>query len=443
MAKRNRRILKTKAKSRRKSSSRRRGSVIEYAADPYVAEAIAKVVTGAISAGQVASSETTGPKKYTGHFRGTRMGFKRTKRKSFGKMRPAVSPTTIKRSTGLVIGRPKKLSVTQKFAKMANPPVQFNSKWAFQMDCDSARVSAIEIPILTQPLLAPIQAQLFTNMVSDTTAPDPTMVAQANTASAQYSLMIENYKSKISCYNSSTNTLRARVVWYKPARDLDGEYKNLGPNTNSPINQLMIASTQAQPILTTTGLAVGEGLVFDSLTPGSNFQANYAHGGQQVTGVSTTGPMSGNVVALLDPSLVPGSPQVRSQFRNCWQTLKTEEFVLEPGGQFNTSLTLKNRVVSSMFDDTDYTYKKKCTVFGVVYVLGQMVFNDVANNVTVSTGSSQLSFLREDTCTARALITKRTVRVNLTNPYVIISDADQGIINVQTNTEDTSYFEEN
>ena len=48
MAKRNRRILKTKAKSRRKSSSRRRGSVIEYAADPYVAEAIAKVVTGAI-----------------------------------------------------------------------------------------------------------------------------------------------------------------------------------------------------------------------------------------------------------------------------------------------------------------------------------------------------------------------------------------------------------
>jgi len=441
MVKRSRRARRSLRTSTRKRASRRRGSAVG-AEGAVLAEYIVKAGVGALAAGQSAAADPNSPYKNTGYLRGSRRGFKKTKRKSFGKMRPAVSPTTIRKSAGLVIGKSKKLSVTEKFAKMAKPPVQFNSKWAFQMDCDSARVSAIEIPILTQPLLAPIQAQLFTNMVTDNTA-DPTMVAQANTASGQYSLMIENYKSKISCYNSSTNTLRARVVWYKPARDLDGEYKNLGPNTNSPINQLMIASTQAQPIFTTTGLAVGEGLIFDNLTVGSNFQANYAHGGQTVTGINTTGPMSGNVVALLDPSLVPGSPQVRSQFRNAWQTLKTEEFVLEPGGQFNTSLTMKNRVVSSLFDDTDYTYKRKCTVFGVVYVLGQMVFNDVANNVTVSTGSSQLSFLREDTCIARPLITKRTVRVNLTNPYVIISDADQGIINLKTGTEDTTYFEEN
>jgi hypothetical protein len=405
----------------------------------------AKAAYGGVAGYQAAKALRNATVPTNFHPRGNLRGTRR-KKNILGPMRAAASAAVMKKSSGLIIGKARKSTFDERIKRVLNPPMSFNSKWTFQMDCDSGRVSAIEIPILTQPLLKPIINNIFTNGVSDTAALDPNMAVKDSDASNQYSAMIEHYKSRIKCYNSSTNTLRCRVVWYKPRRDLSADYQNYGPNTHSPINLLMLASNFAQAIQPTLAVGVGSGLVFDASTAGSNYNANYAHGGQTVIGSTTTTTGITNTVALLDPTLVPGSPQVRHFFNHFYKTLKSEEFVLEPGNQFDTSLTMKNKIISNQFDDDDTTYKTSCTVFGVVYVIGQIVTSDGSGLIGatgyISTGSSQVSFMREDTCTMRPIITKRRVRINMTDPYVIIADSEQQIINDETNLREQTYNED-
>lgn len=355
-------------------------------------------------------------------------------------MNPATT-ANIKSSPGLKIGKSVRLTKAQQIQKIMNPPSIFNSKWTFQMDCDSGRVSAAQVPIMTQPLAKPIYDQVFSNLTTDNVS--NVYMSSAGTPRAEnYVTLIENYRSDLRLYNSSTNTMRIRIVWYKPARDMDAVYESNGANSNEPISVLMQASNNAQPSFSSVTPVVGNGILFDQVTSGSNWNANYDHAGQTMSGTTTTASNAENKVALLDPSLVPGSIEVRRRFNSFWKTLKSEEVQLEPGNQFNTSVTMKNRFIRSQFDDTDVVYRKDSTIIGVIYVLGQMVFNDVAANYSISTGSSQLSIMREDTCTARALIIKSTLRVNLTNPFQIIADADQGIINTESGVRNTVYEED-
>jgi len=377
-----------------------------------------------------------------GNLRGTH--FKRPsgrRPRRWARMNPATT-ANIKSSPGLRIGKSIRLTKAQQITKIMNPPAIFNSKWVWQMDCDSGRVSAAQIPIMTQSLAKPIYDQVYTNLTTDNTV-DPTMATSgAVIRGDNYQTLIENYRSDIRFYNSSTNTMRVRIVWYKPARDMDAEYEAFGANTNEPVNLLMLASNASQPAFNSITPVVGNGMVFDNTTAGSNYTTNYNHAGQPLTGTSTTGSSATNNVAQLDPSLVPGSVQVKRIFSHFWRTLKQEEFQLEPGNQYNTSVTMKNRIVRSQFDDTDVIYRRDSTIIGVVYVLGQIVFSDVAANYSISTGSSQLSIMREDTCIARPLSTKSPVRVNLTNPFQQLSDADQGIINTESGTLNTVYAED-
>ena len=346
-------------------------------------------------------------------------------------MTPAGSAATIKKSPGLRIGKPRKATFREKVMSVSYPPVNFNSKWTFQMDNQPGVVTAASIPILTKELLDPLVGQLYGNLVSDAAAVSqlPTMGGNDNVDSQQYSIMIHQYRSDLKFYNSSTNTLRARIVWYQPAKDMDGQYESFGAHTHSPINTLMLGSNQAQP---DNGSYNTGGTLFDTVTAGSNYQANYHHAGWPLTGANTTAGQNINVVALLDPSLVPGSPQVRRFFNAHWKTLKSEEFVLEPGQQFDTHVTLMGKMVSNLYDDADMIHRKACTIIGVVYVIGQMVFSDLATDGTISTGSSQLSVMRQDTCKVQPRFTKKEARMNMTNPYLGIASTNQGKINDET-----------
>lgn len=375
------------------------------------------------------------------HLRGTLKGTKKKPR--LGGMMPAGSAATVKYSGGLKIGKPRKSTFREKVMGVHFPAVNFNSKWTFQMDCRSAFVTAAQIPILIKPLLDPISAQLFTNMTTDRlNVPIPTLAFNDGIQNDQYGLMIHSYRSNIRFYNSSTNTLRGRIVWYKPRMDMDSTYENFGLHSNNPINQLMIASNGAQPANPVIAPAVGDGLLFDGSTVGANYSADYNHAGWPIVGTNTTATSTNNTVAYLDPSLVPGSPQVRRHFNQFWNTLKSEEFQLEPGNQFNTSLTIMGKMIYDIFDDTEITLKKECTIIGVVYVIGQIVFNDTVLDSTISTGSSQLSIMREDTCRAQPRVLKKTVRVNMTNPYISIADAFQGKINDETGELQDTYVQE-
>jgi len=341
---------------------------------------------------------------------------------------PAGTSATIKKSGGVRIGKPRRSTFREKVMSVSYPPVNFNSKWTFQMDCGGGIVTAASVPILTKELLDPIVAQVYGNLVSDNGAVTslPTMGANDNVDSQQYSIMIHQYRSQLQMYNSSTNTLRGRIVWYKPVKDLDGQYESFGPHTHSPINTLMLASNQAQT--DNQPLNTG-GTLFDTVTATANYQANYHHAGWPLTGANTTAGQNINTVAHLDPALVPGSPQVKRFFNAFWRTLKSEEFVLEPGNQFNTSVTMMGKMVSNLYDDADMIHRKACTVIGVIYIIGQMVFSELSTDGTISTGSSQLSVMRQDTCKVQPRFLKKESRFNLSNPYLAISQANQAKIN--------------
>jgi hypothetical protein len=342
---------------------------------------------------------------------------------------------TIKYSSGLTIGRPKIMSFHDKVRAVYDPNQYFNSKWTWTMNGGSARVTACQIPILTSELMAPILSQLFTNLTTDTVTVDPTINA-TDSANGQYTTCISSYRSSLRFYNSSSNTLRARLVWYKPARDLDAQYENFGAYTNEPLNMLMLASNYAQPPFATQ-FGSTAGLTFGAV----DYNKNFNHCGAPLVGSGTTSSSMVNTTALLDPSLVPGSPQVRKMFKNFWTTLKSEEFTLEPGNQFNTSVTLLNRMYNSQFDDNDVSYQKETCIIGVVYVIGQMVFADAASNRTITTGSTQLSIMREDTCSARPVITRKTKRLNLTAQFQTLLDTEQAKINIENDEIDDTYVE--
>lgn len=352
----------------------------------------------------------------------------------------AAPPAEIHYSPGLTLGTYKPMSFAQKVLAVARPPITTNAKWTFQMDCVSGRVSGAQIPILTQDLLAPILGQFFLNALTDTGF-QPGDVAQTGPTTNQYNMQISSYHSKLRFYNSSTNTLRARIVWYRPKRDLDSQYETFGANTYDPLNMLMLASNVAEeggPFSATSQ----SGVKFTA----AEYNADYNHAGWPITGTATTSSHHAvNTVAQLDPSLVPGSAQVKRMFSNFWETLKAQDFTLSPGHQFNTSVTLKNRIVSNMYDDMDIKFRRKCCIVGVVYVIGQMVFSDLTNisgSSAITTGSSQLSVMREDSCTMRPQTIKRTVRCNLTNQFVQLASSEQGIINTETDDIDITYNED-
>lgn len=356
----------------------------------------------------------------------------------------------IRRSRGLTIGRRRRHTKREQILRALYPSTICNCKWTFQMDCDSGRVTAAQIPILVDSMAQPYLDQLYTNQTTDTATADPTMLPYVNPnttvspTTLQYTTMIEYYRSSLKFYNSSTNTLRCRVVWYKPKRDMDSVYMAYGANSMNPLNFLMICSNSAQQ---NGGLtqSIGNGTIFDAVSTGSNYQADYNHAGWPVVpSATTTTANAANTVAHLDVSLVPGSPEIRRMFNHFWSTVSQEEFTMVPGSQYDTSVTLKNKVLRSVYEDRAVNFKKDSTVIGIVYVLGQVVFAGevVTGTQTISTGSSQLSVIREDICQLRPVQKKRNTRVNLTGTFVPLADASQGIINVQTNEIDFDFAED-
>ena len=384
----------------------------------------------------------------------------RSKRTINSIMQP--SGARMRGSRGLTIGKRKRASLRDKVMAITNPSQKFNSKWTFQADSSSGKVGAISIPILTKPLLDPIWLQLFSNVQTDNgglAGLDPTMVTSQTPAfTNQYRVIISNYVSTYKFYNSSSNTCRCRLVWYKPKNDSPSSLNptnTLGvPIPNNPINLTMWASTVNDPwYVGATGNpfggnsyvapnSVGDGCVFQQATSavGTSWTDNYDHAGWPVSGtIDTTLSSPNNVVAMLDPRLVPGSPQVKSVVNRYWTTLKSEEFTLEPGHQFNTSLRMKNRIHKRASDNVDMYCYKDNTVIGVLYMLGQIVFAQTSAEITpspiasvITTGSTQISCIREDTCSMRPDVRRVTRRLNLTKPLQLLDGAEQAIINTET-----------
>jgi len=363
-----------------------------------------------------------------------------------GKTRPS-SGGRLTRSRGLSIGKRRKQSFRQLLQSTINPPMCFNSKWNFQMDCDSGRTCAVGIPVLTGALFGPLFDQLAASVISDTLVTSPTL---GTGTQLQQKCIIDKYLSKLSFYNSSTNACKCKLVWYRPKFDFPHYFKDPSSNNipNTPINMLMYASTINQPKFVSGSVAslglVGNGIVFNnsSTVIGNNWYTDYNHAGAPYYNTANTTASQGTInnVAQLDPSLVPGSPQVRGFVNRFWRTVKAETFDLEPGVEYRTSLSMKNRIPLNSVDFSgEIKTFKNSTVIGVLYVLGQTVWSNVALNSTITTGSSQILVRREDTCQMKIDTIKNTVRVNMTNQLEQLPDLQQSVINTTTDGVDDTY----
>lgn len=349
----------------------------------------------------------------------------------------------IKMSKGLTIGKRKKMSMRQQIESIRNPPIRFDSKWTFQMDTFSGRVTAAQIPILSHALVNPITAQLFANATTDTTVANAQMTNSIS-YNVQYRAMITDYKSHLQFYNSSSNLARCRLVWYRPKNDMQSNIQvdTGGANIPSePINTLMYASNAAALLASPIPQSyfVGDGITFDYATAGANISSNYDHAGWPVTSGATTTGNTANVVAQLDPALVPGSNEVRSYHSRWWREVKSQDFVIEPGMQFNTTLRMRNRIVKPHDPNQGIKYYKDFSCVGVLYVLGQIVFDNTigqATSQTISTGSAQISCIRNDTCYMRPDTIKRSLRCNLTPNLLQLAAGSQGIVNTETGDVD-------
>lgn len=389
----------------------------------------------------IKSNTTMGNRTQTSRSTRSRTRTKNRTRTITRTMQPSLGSAKMRSSPGLVVGNFRKSTPRERLMSLLNPPAKFDSKWTFQMEATSGRVTAVTIPVLNRTLMNPIYQQLFTNLTTDTAAQDPTLVLSGFFAN-QYKLNVYKYLSTMKFYNSSTNTARCRLVWYKPKYDFEALLPITGNAVVSdPLCTTMFASTINPPLLfPVVAPLVGDGITFDNSTPGSNYQVSYDHAGWPMTGPTTTVSSSANTIANLDPTLIPGSPEVRAFVSRYWTTLKSEEFTIEPGNQYNTSLRLRNRIIKkNTLVNPDLYYFKDSSVVGVLYVLGQMVFSNAPLDNTITTGSTQISCIREDTCMVKVDTQRSTRRINLTNPLRVLPDSAQGIINTESDDVDVTY----
>lgn len=376
----------------------------------------------------------------TGHLRGTSYNRHRAASSTHAKVMMHAG-ANISRLPSTVIGRTPRTTPLDRVKKWLYPPMSFNSKWTFQADCSAGRLTALQVPVLNEELARPILNQLRRGMTSDSLTVNPILNqgALTSTVTNNYKVGVENYKCNMLICNSSEHTASLRIVWYRPVQDLDAT-DDFSTARNDPLNTLMWASQfSTVNTLNVTAPVVGDGWSFDNITVGSDYTANYNHAGATLSGV-TTGNNSVNRVALLDPSLLPTHPSVRLHFNKKYRALKTTDIVLQPGHQANADLLIKRRLILNGSDEAATPIRRAHTYFGIIYVMGQMVNSNVAADTTITLGSTQISVIRTDTCTAFPVIAKSKQRVQLTtNNLVILADNLQEVVNEKTDTIDGTF----
>ena len=328
-----------------------------------------------------------------------------------------------------VIGKPRQPSFEERVAKVDRPPLQFKRNYAFSAEGHGGRKTwfSFELNINNGNDLLNDTNVYKQQFYTDTATADATGTSQA--LGDQSRFYIDYQSEKISITNSSSNSVIGKIHLFAHKRDNDNQlHSTTTPIT--PINLMAYYSSFALPLNQTSNEAtVGNGWKFDTATAGYRYDSVYNMPGSTL---NSTG-----VCLRTDPELSTGSSHIRESMNFWFRKVETVPFSLKPGQQINKSYTF-NDLPTIFKEQMDYIHIANVSYSCVVEFIGQTVGDatTTTGDGVVSSGSTQLSCIRQSTRIIGVKTKLRPKICMLTAPLAEITLAQQVIINPDTGISD-------
>jgi len=329
-----------------------------------------------------------------------------------------------------IVGKARVPGFDEKVSRVTQKPLQFCRNYQWSAEGFSGRKAhfCIELNRMnSDDLLADIntyKGEYFTN----TGAADPAIGAVS--ATDQHRYYIDYLKEKISFMNSSSNSLTGKMTLYAHKRDNDNQWTASNVPIN-PVTLMMYYSTTNRPSLVTSGSESTVGVfTYDTSTAGGNYTAVYNMPGSSITSTAQC--------ASSHQQLSPDSIHVREGVGFWFRKVSSESFSLKPGQQIDKSFIF-NDLPAIFREQEEFIHISNVSFSIHVEFQGQIVGDGTTTtgDGVVSTGTAQLSCIRQST---RIIGVKSKIRSKIvlrTGPMISIAAAQQIIINPDTGVMDT------
>lgn len=367
-------------------------------------------------------------------------GYQRVKAHRAGKKYRSKAVRSVMRSEGLSaadnivflpmtnIGTPRKPSFAEKVARVERPPILFKRNFQFSAEAASGRKAWFNINL--NHYSNDINTDISTykqSLTTDTTSTDVTYTDLQFYDRQRF--YIDYMSTKLQLMNSSTNALTGKLHLFAFKRDAKANYVSTVPI--NPINLMMYYSTFARPLgaLGNYEGTVGNGWMFDTSTANNSYTANINMPGSSI---NSTG-----ACAHTDLALGPSSTHVKDSIGFWFRKVSEQSFSLKPGQQCNKIIKFHD-LAEIYREQLDLEFFAGISFCVCVEFQGQLVGGSDTTDV-VSTGSAQLSVIRED---IRILGQKNGLKSKVmlqTSPLTKIANASQVIINPDAGTQLTGY----
>lgn len=332
-----------------------------------------------------------------------------------------------------VIGTPRKPSFAEKVARVERPPILFKRNFQFNAECDGGRKAWFNIGL--NHYTSDINQDITTykmNLTTDTSVLDDTLTTAGVGDKSQF--YIDYMNTKLQFMNSGSNALTGKIHLFAYKRDCKSQYNSVPVN---PVNLMMYYSANGRPLYSTNYEAnTSDGWNFGTTGSSTNYLSNFNMPGSAIN--------SSGVCAFTDLALSPSSTHVKQNIAFWFKPITVQSFNLKPGQQFNK--VIKFHDLKAIFrEQLDYEFFDGISYCMAVEFQGQVVGSDdlVAGIGVVSTGSAQLSIIRED---IRILGQTNGLKPKVmlqTSPLSAIPEGNQVIINPDTGVQLDAYVEDN
>jgi len=328
----------------------------------------------------------------------------------------------------VVIGKQREPTFQEKVAMTIRPALSFKRNYQFSAESISGRKGWFCMNVNTMDTndLQLDMTNYKSAMTTDTGVGDSQIAPNTLADDAQF--YIDYHKEVIKMINSSSNSLTGKIHLFVHKRDTDGTYDSAGIN---PINLMMYYSANSKSLLV-SGIGneaiLGNGFQFTTAVGATNYSGSYNMPGSSLNASGYT--------ASTDPTLSPMSSFLKDRVEFWFRKVSTSEFSLKPGQQFNSSF---------IFNLENHKLRRELQEFihiaGVSYSIcvefqGGIVGDSTALSSAISTGTAQLSVIRESVRKLGLANKLRPKIVLQTNPLTTISDATQQIINSDSGVQD-------
>lgn len=350
----------------------------------------------------------------------TEAKFQRAKRSAQNRIAQSDNIVTV---APVVIGKQRPRTFAEKVSSVDRPPLVFKRNYQFSAECASGRKGWFSMSVnqmTSDDLQTDITGYKSAMFVDGVTA-DNTVSGNAFTDNARF--YIDYHKEFIRMVNSSSNSITGKIHLFAHKRDTDSAYDSALIN---PINLMMYYSNSARSSYVSgvgAEQTVGNGFAFNTTAGVTNYAGLYNMPGSSLNPTGLT--------ASTDPTLSPTSIQIKDRVGFWFRKVSTSDFSLKPGQQFNCSYVLnldKNKIWR---EQQEFNHIAGISYNIVVEFQGGIVGDSQAtlgDNV-ISTGSAQLSVIREN---QRVLGIENKLKSKIvlqTTPLTQVAIANQVIIN--------------